>query len=389
MIVDFRTLFYFTAVSLLIYWLVPSRFMEMRRAVLVFFSLLFLGTISIPASLILLTVALYVFWMSSKFQGKLSEKHRYIVAIGVFIPLVLLEFIDGSLPPNAPAEAAPLIGLGLAFYSLRAYSVLMDSLNGRVNPSAKDIIFLLCAFPSFGAGPIEKVNAYLTPNIQTALKGPDMAFAVYRIAVSVFKVEVILKVFLQTYREDKFGSWGSIPWDTLGFAHAWLCVMISFLIVYVNFSAYTDMAIGISRLFGIKLRENFDFPLVSTNVQKFWRRWHMSLGNWLVEYIYTPLVRNTGRPYLAIFLSFFMIGIWHNVTMNYMVWGAAHGLALAWINWSTRKVRKMPRVQFVQSLIGYKVLMWFITMNFVAIISTFAMERSVANGLSMLKSLVL
>lgn len=388
MIVDFRTLFFFTGLTLLFYWLVPGRYIEARRYILLAASMVFLLTISVPATIILLLMTLYVYFASKKFSGGLREKVRYIVAGGVFIPLVLVEFIDQSLPKNAPAEAASLIGLGLAFYSLRAYSVLMDTLNRRVKPNFIDIMLLLSVFPTFGAGPIERVNAYLSENIKTRLSGPDIGFAFYRIAVSVFKVEVVLKAFLQNYRTETFGQWGAIPWESMSLWHIWICAIVSFTIIYVNFSAYSDLAVGLSRLFGIKVRENFEYPFLARNVQQFWRRWHMSLGNWLIEYIYTPLVRNTGRPYFAIFISFFIIGIWHSVTWNYLLWGAAHGTALAWINWSSRKVKKIPRIQYLQELIGYKIFMWFINLSFVASVSVFANERSFERGLIFLKALL-
>lgn len=384
MIVDFRTLFFVTAISLTFYWLLPSKNMNARRTVLVSASILFLMSISAMATLILLLMTAYAYVVTRKRSFGLSERWRYILSLGTFLPLVLIEFIDTSLPPGAPQTAAPLIGLGLTFYSLRAYSVVMDSLNQSVERSALDILLLFCAFPTIGAGPIERVNAYLGENIQTRLSGADISFAIYRVSAAVFKAEVVLKVFLQPLKSQLWGAPSRLDWGALPTSELWLCTLIAFVIVYVNFSAYSDLAIGISRLFGIKVRENFNHPYVATNVQLFWRRWHISLGNWLVQYIYTPLVRNTGRPFFAIFLTFTIIGIWHSVTWNYLLWGAMHGAALAWISWSNRKFGSHAAFGYVKELWGYKFLSWFITITFVAIASVFANETSFSRGIDFL-----
>ena len=110
---------------------------------------------------------------------------------------------------------------------------------------------------------------------------------------------------------------------------AWLVVLFFSLQLYLDFSGYSDMAIGIGRVFGFSFQDNFNFPYISTSVGEFWRRWHISLGAWFREYVYVPLGGSRrGNVYLNLFIVFFLTGIWHGSTNIYLCWGVAHGLCV-------------------------------------------------------------
>jgi len=119
--------------------------------------------------------------------------------------------------------------------------------------------------------------------------------------------------------------------------------------IYFDFSAYSDIAIGSARLFGIKVPENFDWPYLRTNISEFWRHWHMSLYKWLVDYVFIPLGgsrKNPPRVYLNVLITMFLSGLWHGAGLNFIVWGLWHGLLLAghrlWSNWRQRHCMDIP-----------------------------------------------
>jgi alginate O-acetyltransferase complex protein AlgI len=119
--------------------------------------------------------------------------------------------------------------------------------------------------------------------------------------------------------------------------------------IYFDFSAYSDIAIGSARLFGIKVPENFDWPYLRTNIAEFWRHWHMSLYKWLVDYVFIPLGgsrKNPPRVYLNVLITMFLSGLWHGAGLNFIVWGLWHGLLLAGHRlWSNSRGRQIGRPQ--------------------------------------------
>lgn len=388
MIVNFYSLFSFSFIFLALYWLVPPSLFELRRSVLLVSSAVFLLTISVAAVIVLLIVCGYCVLVTRIKIKRPTSFGNLFVASFVFLPLIFREFLDNNIPSNISDEAAPLLTLGIAFYSLKAFSLIMDNLNGRINSTSKDIFLCLFSYPTFGAGPIEKVETYSAKNMLTSLSMSDLGYSIYRITFGVFKIELVLKGIIQNFRSDKFGVWGKISWESLSPTDAWICVLISFSIVYINFSAYSDIAIGLSRLFGIKVRENFNYPFLAQNVQEFWRRWHMSLGNWLIEYIYLPFVRNTGKPFIAMIVAFMLVGLWHTVSVNYLLWGLTHGAALVFISWLNKNSKGQHKFSKIRRLAIYKLLAWFLTLNFVSVLSTFAMETSFLRGCQMILSLI-
>jgi alginate O-acetyltransferase complex protein AlgI len=121
----------------------------------------------------------------------------------------------------------------------------------------------------------------------------------------------------------------------------WWHFLISFLIFYLDFSAYSDIAIGASRLFGLRIMENFNWPILAPSIGHFWRRWHMSLASWCQLYIYIPLIGLTRNPYAASYAAFFIIGLWHAGTWGWILWGLYHGTGIAaFVYWSQLKRRR-------------------------------------------------
>jgi alginate O-acetyltransferase complex protein AlgI len=123
-----------------------------------------------------------------------------------------------------------------------------------------------------------------------------------------------------------YGAYGDIDavlagLDGLGPPAAWRFVVVTFLLTYMDFSAYSDIAIGSSRLFGIRILENFDWPILATNIAAFWKRWHMTLAGWFRTYVYTPVVGAARRSVVAVYVMFIAMGLWHAGTLSWLLWG--------------------------------------------------------------------
>jgi alginate O-acetyltransferase complex protein AlgI len=117
----------------------------------------------------------------------------------------------------------------------------------------------------------------------------------------------------------------------------WRYLIFSYLVAYLDFSAYTDIAIGCSRLFGFTIMENFRLPIASTNIAEFWRRWHMTLAGWCQQYVYMPIIGWTRNPYLAIYLTFITMGLWHAASLEWLAWALYHATGVVVYNqWARR-----------------------------------------------------
>lgn len=118
----------------------------------------------------------------------------------------------------------------------------------------------------------------------------------------------------------------------------WVFLVLHFLTAYLDFSAYSDIAIGASRLFGLRVMENFNWPIFASSISDFWRRWHMTLARWCQSYVYMPVIGLTRNPYAAIFSTFIVMGLWHAGALHWFAWGLHHALGVAvytrWARWT-------------------------------------------------------
>ena len=179
--------------------------------------------------------------------------------------------------------------------------------------------------------------------------------------------KVILADFLIVSLENRFGN---LPddvslanWNTqVGYLWA------HFLYLYFDFSGYSDIAIGTSRLFGIQVTENFNWPITRSNISEFWRSWHMSFSSWCRDYIYFPVFGLTRNPQLGVFASMLVLGYWHGAHPKWLLWGAWHATGLMmWQWWQTFKRRHPPLMRVSQTSRTYHLAAVAITLNFVVV----------------------
>lgn len=238
------------------------------------------------------------------------------------IVLIVCQFLFAKkfVPDHAVMSSHEILfPLGISFFTFQAISLIIDYQKKPSKPKASEITLYLGYFPQLTAGPIEKGDE-LIPQFQTkrTFSPKVLEEGLVRIGIGFLKKFLIANAIAQIISQLKDSS--SLEWQYL-----LLLPILCRYFIYSNFSAYTDIALGSSKLFNIKLAENFNKPLQSRNLTEFWQRWHMTLGRWVKSYIYFPLALNLMRRkwpvMLATFTSFVLIGLWHGLSLNFFIYG--------------------------------------------------------------------
>lgn len=222
-----------------------------------------------------------------------------------------------------------LLPIGVSFIVFEKITYLVDVYRGQGEParSLKDYLLYVFFFPKLLAGPIIKYHDIADQIAANQIPSLDDFFLGFRRFLLGLVKKVLLADTLSEIADESF----SLPLQHLGFATAWLGVLGFTLQIYFDFSAYSDMAIGLARMFGFQLLENFNQPYISTSFTDFWRRWHISLSTWIKEYLYISLGGNRHgvlRTYLNLCICFLLSGLWHGASWTFVLWGAYHGLFL-------------------------------------------------------------
>jgi alginate O-acetyltransferase complex protein AlgI len=222
--------------------------------------------------------------------------------------------------------------LGISFISFRLIHYLVEVQRGSL-AFYRPLDFLAYAFffPIWTAGPIHRFDAFKPYADASAHRfdKEDIRIGLNRIVNGLIKKFVVSDQLLPRAFGPHASSRELI--DSIASAstlEVWWFLAVSFLILYMDFSGYSDMAIGSARLFGIRVLENFNFPVLARNVSEYWKRWHMSLANWCQSYIYMPVIAHTRQPYLAVFATFSVMGLWHAGSLHWWFWGLHHALGL-------------------------------------------------------------
>jgi alginate O-acetyltransferase complex protein AlgI len=237
----------------------------------------------------------------------------------------------GSLATDEAFRVA--LPVGISFYTFQALSYVIDVRRGEVR-ATRNLVDFACyvtMFPQLVAGPIVRYADIARELVDRAHTLADAAAGALRFAIGFGKKLLVANV-VAVPADAVFGMHP----DALSPAHAWLGVVCYSLQIYFDFSAYSDMAIGLGRMMGFHFVENFDHPYVARSNQDFWRRWHISLSTWFRDYLYIPLGGNRGgsfATYRNLLVVFLLCGLWHGASWCFVAWGAYHGLFLALERW--------------------------------------------------------
>jgi alginate O-acetyltransferase complex protein AlgI len=236
--------------------------------------------------------------------------------------------------------------IGISFYTFHKISYLVDVYNGRAQASRNLIDYLLyiALFPQLVAGPILRYYDISEQLRHRRVTLDDFSHGAFRFCVGLGK-KILIADEMGKVADNVFHfSAASSP----GTVYLWLGLIAYAYQIYFDFSAYSDMAIGLGRMLGFRFLENFNMPYISKNITEFWRRWHISLSNWMRDYLYIPLGGNrvpAWRNYINLWLVFLLSGLWHGASWNFILWGMFHGSFLTfdklfWLKYS----QKLPRV---------------------------------------------
>jgi D-alanyl-lipoteichoic acid acyltransferase DltB (MBOAT superfamily) len=310
-------------------------------------------------------------------QRKNVLRKRSIFVVGVAANILLLcwfkylDFFIGNVNALFGVDLPLLkivLPLGISFFTITQIAFLVDAYEGLVEErNLLNYALFVTFFPHLLAGPILH-HKVMMPQFDR-LRNKVVNWKNLYLGMALFFIGLSKKVVIA----DQFAAWATPGFDTattLNLFEAWLASLSYTFQLYFDFSGYSDMAVGIGWMFNVRLPINFNSPYKATGIIDFWKRWHITLTDFVTTYLYTPILRSFGRitfnaSLVAIFFAMLISGFWHGAGWTFVIWGGMHGVGLV-VNhvWRKRKM-KMPRI-----------LAWLITFNFVNISFVFFRARS-------------
>lgn len=308
-------------------------------------SLLFYFKLSGLAILVLLYLAVVDFYLAKAIQNNNDEKLKYrILMISIINSLIVLGYFKYSNfflsnyfaviePERIYIPLTILFPVGISFYVFRGLSYTIDVTREVIEPEQNFAHYLLYLsfFPSVLAGPISKARDFLPqlskPYDLSEATFSDSLYLIMRGAIKKFAISDFIAVNFVTRVFDS-------PTMFSGF-EALIALYGATLLIYADFSGYTDMAVGLAGLLGLKVKHNFNQPFLAENVTDFWRRWHITLTEWFTDYVYKGLnfkFRKLGLTGViaSVFITFTISGVWHGPNWTFIIWGILHGIAIAY-----------------------------------------------------------
>lgn len=336
-------------VSCLVFWALPLR---LRAGFLTCVSIGYLLTLDAGSAATLFVLATLFYVGAPHLAPGRPQRQRLLVILILVVCLFLAAF--KYVPPLLRSFAADmriatlLIPLGISYYCFKLIHFGIEVSRGTVQRGRVDTFFLyLFWFPIFTAGPIERYDHFIANRV-LAWRREDAVAGLHRVVVGIVKQAVVVDLIARlVYPGIPTSAALAGNLDGVSTAAAWLVVLRTYLLVYVSFSAYSDIAIGLSRLFGLGIMENFNWPLFARTASEYWQRWHMTLSGWCQNYIYMPALGYTRNPYFALQVSFFVMGMWHAGSATRLLWGFYHACGVGvYTAWS--RLRRRRRWNFME-----------------------------------------
>ena len=391
---SYEFIFAFLPISFFVYFYLNSkRLTTAAKAWLVFTSLFFYSWWNIMYLPIILISILFNYTITNTMieYDKSRRKHfskKSLLQVGLLFNIGLLvyfKYMDFFISNTNTIFGSDIellhlaLPLAISFFTLQQIAFLIDSYEGLVKEkNVLDYTIFVTFFPQLIVGPIVHHKEMMPQfaNVRNKVKNyKNIATGLFIFSIGLFKKVVIA---------DTFAVWATQGFDvatTLNFFEAWATSLSYTFQLYFDFSGYTDMAIGAALLFNIRLPQNFNSPYKATGMLDFWKRWHMTLTNFITTYIYTPIVRSFNKltfhkAMIATVITFLIAGLWHGASWMFVIFGGLNGIGLI-INhyWKKRKIKLNI------------VLAWFITFNFVNITFVFFRAKEWDDALKVLDSM--
>ena len=349
-----------------------------RIYLLIIFSLFFYYKASGIYFLLLFVISFLNYFMGKWIATAQNSKTRFslfllalLLNIGILIYFKYTNFFIQILNDIRGSAIAPMdifLPLGISFILFKALSYIIEIYLENIQPvkSIRDFTLFIFYFPTLQLGPIERASAFL-PQVEqdNPLTKEIIGTALFLIVSGLLKKVVIADYIGINFVDRVFES----PLRFTGVENL-IAAYAYALQLYTDFSGYTDMALGISLFLGYRLTNNFNSPFKALSIADFWRRWHITLSSWCLDYIFKPLQikfrgMNLFGNALALFITFLVIGIWHGPSWTYIAFGAIHGIYLATSVFTKKQRNKFYKKTNLTNSKAVKLLQWFITFQFV------------------------
>lgn len=332
----------FLPLVLIVYFLVPGCMKNTwRNLVLFMFSLAFYAW-GEPVYIWLMIFSTVVDYVNGGLAGYFVARDKrntakVFVGLSVVINLTLLAVFKYA--------GKFVLPIGISFYTFQSMSYTIDVYRGKAKAEKNPINFgaYISLFPQLIAGPIVRFSDIATQLRERTINLERIRYGMLRFVCGLGK-----KVLLANQAGEVFQTIANYKVSQMTTVSAWLGILAFMFQIYFDFSGYSDMAIGLMAVFGFEIPENFKYPYEAKSITEFWRRWHISLGNWFKEYVYIPLGgsrKGNARTFLNIFIVWFLTGLWHGATINFTLWGLYFCFFLIMEKtWLLKLLDKIPRV---------------------------------------------
>ena len=332
-----------------------------RNMILIVFSLLFYAW-GEPVYVVLMLASSVINYVAGKvIDGKRGKRKAALVA-GVAINITILaifkylgflietftgisSFIIGTDAANySISDLHIALPIGISFYTFQSISYLVDVYRGgaRAQKSYMGLLLYISMFPQLIAGPIVRYGTVETEITNRRATQSDMAEGLYRFAIGLAK-----KVIIANQLSEISAQMLDNPADLMSQAGAWVGLLAFSLQIYYDFSGYSDMAIGLGRCMGFHFNENFNHPYCCGSVTDFWRRWHMSLGSFFRDYVYIPMGGNRRHQPINILVVWFLTGMWHGASWNFIIWGLWFGFFVMIEKYTLLRIKSRMAIPFM------------------------------------------
>ncbi len=329
-------LFLFLPVVMAVYYMVPNK---AKNVILLIASMFFYawGEPVYVALMILSILFNYFCGRDIKAHEDDPGKAKLSLAFAVTVNVLILGFfkyfgflldtLNSVLPADIPYRELPL-PVGISFYTFQAISYIVDVYRKKADPQKNILYFALyiSMFPQLIAGPIVR---YV--DIEAQLQNRSVSVRRMGQGVRYFIIGLAKKVVIANTVGAVFEQIAAMPASSLSVLTAWVGAFSYAFQIYFDFSGYSDMAVGLGKMFGFKFKKNFDYPYISESITEFWRRWHISLSTWFREYVYIPLGGNrcsVSRNIFNLMVVWTLTGMWHGAAWNFIAWGVYYGAIL-------------------------------------------------------------
>lgn len=347
-------LFFFLPLALVLYYISPR---ILRNLVLLGVSLFFYAW-GEPVYILLMLFSAVTDYIHGRIIGRYRTVRPHYAKLGLASSLIVnlavlsffkyADFLIGSINSVLATSIAPLdlpLPIGISFYTFQTMSYVIDVYRGNVRSQKNILTFALYVslFPQLIAGPIVRYE-----RIEQELTNRPFQLGQFADGVRIFIIGLGKKVLIANTIGQLWASTESQGISELTVFAAWLGIIAFAFQIYFDFSGYSDMAIGLGKMFGFTFPKNFNYPYIAKNASEFWRRWHISLGAWFRDYVYIPLGGNRKGQFVLyrnLFIVWGLTGLWHGASWNYVVWGLYFGTLIGieragLLNW----LEKLPRI---------------------------------------------